>query len=56
MSRFTLSRDFRSIDPKHTNIILLEAGPRILSMFSPEQSERAARKFDSAQESSAESD
>jgi NADH dehydrogenase len=33
MSRFTLSRDFRCIDPKLTRIILLEAGPRILQSF-----------------------
>lgn len=41
MSRFTLSRDFRCIDPKATRIILLEAGPRILQTFPPELSEKA---------------
>ncbi|HSC89411.1 MAG TPA: NAD(P)/FAD-dependent oxidoreductase [Polyangiaceae bacterium] len=41
MSRFTLSRDFRSIDPKLTRVILIEAGPRILPSFSVELSSRA---------------
>src|SRR5262249_6056091 len=29
MTRFTLARDFRNIDPKLTRIVLIEAGPRI---------------------------
>ena len=33
MSRFTLARDFRQIDPKLTRVILIEAGPRILPSF-----------------------
>lgn len=41
MSRFTLSKDFRRIDPKLTRIILLEAGPRILQSF-PEELSQAA--------------
>jgi NADH dehydrogenase len=47
MTRYTLSSDFRNIDPKLTRIILLEAGPRILSMFSPGQSSRATRDLES---------
>jgi hypothetical protein len=27
MSRYTLARDFRSIDPRQTRVILIEAGP-----------------------------
>jgi NADH dehydrogenase len=46
MSRFTLSRDFRSIDPKQTRIILIEGGPRILPSFSVETSARAARDLE----------
>ncbi len=46
MSRFTLSRDFRSIDPKQTRIILIEAGPRILPSFSLESSARATRDLE----------
>ncbi|MFT5128513.1 MAG: NADH dehydrogenase [Rhodothermales bacterium] len=34
MSRFTLARDFRTIDPKQARVILIEAGPRILAPFS----------------------
>lgn len=41
MSRFTLSKDFRCIDPKATRIILVEAGTRILQSFPPELSEKA---------------
>ncbi len=40
MSRFTLARDFRRIDPKLTRVILLEAGPGILPSFSPELASR----------------
>jgi len=46
MSRFTLSRDFRSIDPKLTRVILIEAGPRILPSFSAELSGRATRDLE----------
>ncbi len=34
MSRYTLTRDFRNIDPALTRIILIEAGPTILPTFS----------------------
>jgi NADH dehydrogenase len=47
MTRYTLVKDFRNIDPKLTRIILLEAGPRILSMFSASQSSRATRDLES---------
>lgn len=46
MTRFTLARDFRNIDAKLARIILIEAGPRILPMFSPEQSARATRDLE----------
>src|SRR5262245_23782352 len=36
MSRFTLARDFRHIDPALARVILIEAGPRILPNFPPE--------------------
>jgi NADH:ubiquinone reductase (H+-translocating) len=41
ISRFTLSADFRHIDPKRTRIILIEAGERILASFHQSLSERA---------------
>lgn len=47
MTRYTLGKDFRNIDPKLTRIILLEAGPRILSMFAASQSSRATRDLES---------
>jgi len=43
MSRFTLARDFRKIDPKVTRIILIEAGPRILPSFPEKLASRATR-------------
>ena len=46
LTRFTLARDFRRIDPKLSRIILLEAGPRILPAFSKKLSERATRDLE----------
>lgn len=46
MSRFTLARDFRNIDPKLTRVILVEAGPRILPTFDPALASRATRDLE----------
>jgi NADH dehydrogenase len=46
MSRFTLAKDFRHIDSKLSRVLLLEAGPRILPTFSPEQASRAMRDLE----------
>lgn len=46
MSRFTLARDFREIDPKLTRVILIEAGPRILPSFSEPLASRAVRDLE----------
>ncbi len=46
MSRFTLAKDFRNINAASAHILLVEAGPRILPMFSPEQAARAARDLE----------
>jgi NADH dehydrogenase len=46
ITRFTLSRDFRHIDPRQARIILIEAGPRILPSFDPKLSQRAARDLE----------
>lgn len=43
MSRFTLSRDFRNIDPSAARVILIEAGPRILGMFDERLANKATR-------------
>lgn len=40
-----LRNEFRSIDPKHTRILLLEGGPRILPAYMPELSESAVRQL-----------
>jgi len=47
MSRFTLARDFRRIDPKLSRVILIEAGPRILPSFPEELASRAVRDLES---------
>ena len=41
ISRQTIARDFRSIDPTRARILLLEGGPRVLSSFPEALSERA---------------
>ena len=46
MSRFTLARDFRRIDPKLARIMLIEAAPRILPAFDPELASRAVRDLE----------
>lgn len=46
MSRFTLAKDFRNIDPKLTRIMLIEAGPRILPAFDAELASRAVRDLE----------
>ena len=46
MSRFTLAKDFRRIDPKLARIILIEAAPRILPMLAPELASRAVRDLE----------
>jgi NADH dehydrogenase len=45
LARRTVSRDFRSITPHCSRVILLEAGPRILPSFPPELSETARRSL-----------
>jgi len=46
MSRFTLARDFRRIDPKLARIMLIEAAPRILPALHPELASRAVRDLE----------
>jgi NADH dehydrogenase len=47
MSRFTLARDFRNIDPALARVILIEAGPRILPSFPEPLARRATRDLES---------
>ncbi len=46
MSRFTLAKDFRNIDAAAARVILIESGPRILSMFSETLAAHAARDLE----------
>ena len=41
IARYALRRDFRHIDPRHANILLLEGGPRILPNYPEPLSEKA---------------
>jgi NADH:ubiquinone reductase (H+-translocating) len=42
LARDTLPGDYREIDPRSARILLVEAGPRVLSAFDPSLSEKAA--------------
>lgn len=46
MTNFTLTKDFRNIDPKLTRIVLIEAGPRILPTFSEDLAKKAAKDLE----------
>src|SRR5713101_966544 len=43
ISRYTLAKDFRHIDPSQARVILIEGGPRLLSAF-PEDLAQSAKK------------
>jgi NADH:ubiquinone reductase (H+-translocating) len=45
LSRTTLSRDFRTIDPGQTRVVLIEAGPRVLAGFPRHLSDFASRSL-----------
>jgi NADH dehydrogenase len=46
LSRHTLAKDFKRVDPASTRVILVEGGPRILPTFDPELSAAAARSLE----------
>lgn len=46
ISRYTLERDFRNIDPTRTRVILIEAGNRVLAGFSEKLSKKASRDLE----------
>ncbi|TKR30415.1 NAD(P)/FAD-dependent oxidoreductase [Luteimonas gilva] len=46
IARHTLKREFRRIDPRHARVLLLEAGPRILSNFPESLSAKAQRQLE----------
>ena len=45
LASYVLARDFRAINPEDTKVVLLEGGPRILSTFAPQLSDRALRSL-----------
>src|SRR4029077_12329561 len=45
LSNMALAKDFRHIDPRQTRVILVEAGPRILTSFPESLSARAVRSL-----------
>jgi NADH dehydrogenase len=45
LASYVLARDFRAINPEATRVVLLEGGPRILSTFAPQLSDRASRSL-----------
>jgi NADH dehydrogenase len=45
IGRDTLTHEFRSIDPSHARILLLEGSPRVLSAYPPDLSEKAIRSL-----------
>lgn len=47
ISRHVLVSDFRAIDPREARIVLVEAGPRILSSLAEASSRRAAKQLSS---------
>jgi len=46
IARRVLRKEFLSIDPKRTRIVLLEGGPRILPAYAPDLSASAARQLE----------
>ncbi len=46
LSRSTLTKDFRRIDPRRTRVVLIEAGPQILAAFSAASAVRATRDLE----------
>jgi NADH dehydrogenase len=45
LSRHTLAEDFRNIRPETARVMLIEAGPRILSSFAPDISDYARKRL-----------
>jgi NADH dehydrogenase len=46
LAREALAADFRSIDPTHARVVLVEAGPRLLPIFEEHLSEAARRSLE----------
>ncbi len=46
IARHTVSRDFRSFDPREARVILLEGGDRVLGAYTPDLSQRAQQALE----------
>lgn len=46
LARRTLASDFRTIDPRKTRVILVEAGERVLPSFNPKLSDKARKALE----------
>src|SRR5690606_25455244 len=46
LANYTLAKDFRTIDPRSAQILLAEAGPRLLPAFAETSSEYARRALE----------
>ncbi len=46
IARHTLKREFRNIEPRDARVLLLEAGPRVLSTFPDSLSDKARRQLE----------
>jgi NADH:ubiquinone reductase (H+-translocating) len=46
LSRHTMKRDFRRIDPRAARVILLDAGERVVAAFTPPTCAKAAQQLD----------
>jgi NADH:ubiquinone reductase (H+-translocating) len=46
IARHTLTRDFRHIDTRKARILLIEAGPRVLSTFTEQLADKARRQLE----------
>jgi NADH dehydrogenase len=46
IARHTLPREFRRADPRKANILLVEAGPKLLPAFAPDLTEKARRQLE----------
>ncbi len=45
IARHSLKHDFRSIDPTDASVVLVEAGPKVLSAFGPSLAEKAVQSI-----------
>ncbi|MDB4977789.1 MAG: dehydrogenase [Myxococcaceae bacterium] len=47
LARYTLTRDFKNVQPDETHVLLLEGGPRVVPMFDAQLSDKAVAQLNS---------